>query len=299
LKIIILTGPTATGKSTLSIELAENFPFEIINCDSMQVYKYFNIGTDKPHDNVIRKYPHHLLGYVEPTTDYNVKIFTKHANKKIKEIIARGKIPLLVGGTGLYIKCLLFGIIEENDNKEKILREKLKSFETNYLYNKLKILDFESFKKINGNDRYRIVRALSYFYANGKPISAMIKQHGFQKSEFNYMKFSINFNRELLYKKINLRVDKMIEKGLIEETEHLIAEGFSDTRPMKGIGYREIKLYLNGELSKKRAIELIKQNSRKYAKRQITWFKKETDLNIIDLKNKEAFFEKVKNFLQE
>ena len=297
-KIVILTGPTATGKSSLSIELLERFPFEIINCDSMQVYKYFDIGTDKPNQEVLKKYPHHLLGYVEPDDEYDVKRYITDAYAKVDEIVKKGKIPLLVGGSGLYIKCFLYGLIDEN-GKEKEIRKKFKEFDADYLYSKLKIIDYRSYQKINKNDKYRIIRALSFYYANGKTISETRALHGFKKPKFNYFKLAIKFDRDLLYDKINRRVDFMIERGLIEETKALMERGFENSPPMKGIGYREMKLYLKGDLTKERAVELAKQNSRKYAKRQITWFKRENDIFWSDFTLKSSLFERLEKFAEE
>ncbi len=299
MKIIILTGPTATGKSDLSLKIADEFNCEIVNSDSMQVYKYFDIGTAKPSKEIIQKYPHHLLSYVEPDDNsYSVMKFVEDADNKIEEITKKGKIPLIVGGTGLYIKCLLFGIFEE-ENEKINFREKLKNIAENYGYDyistKLKLIDFKAWEKINKNDLYRIVRALDYYYRTGKLISAEREKHKFSQKRYDYIKIAIKFDREKLYEKINKRVDKMIEMGLIEETEDLIKKGYSNSRPMQGIGYREIKQYLEGKLRKKQAIELIKQNTRKYAKRQITWFKKESDINWIN--NFENAKEKIEKFL--
>ncbi len=299
MKIIILTGPTATGKSDLSLKIADEFNCEIVNSDSMQVYKYFDIGTAKPSKEIIQKYPHHLLSYVEPDDNsYSAMKFVEDADNKIEEITKKGKIPLIVGGTGLYIKCLLFGIFEE-ENEKINFREKLKNIAENYGYDyistKLKLIDFKAWEKINKNDLYRIVRALDYYYRTGKLISAEREKHKFSQKRYDYIKIAIKFDREKLYEKINKRVDKMIEMGLIEETEDLIKKGYSNSRPMQGIGYREIKQYLEGKLRKKQAIELIKQNTRKYAKRQITWFKKESDINWIN--NFENAKEKIEKFL--
>ena len=265
----------------------------------MQVYKYFDIGTAKPSKEIIQKYPHHLLSYVEPDDNsYSVMKFVEDADNKIEEITKKGKIPLIVGGTGLYIKCLLFGIFEE-ENEKINFREKLKNIAENYGYDyistKLKLIDFKAWEKINKNDLYRIVRALDYYYRTGKLISAEREKHKFSQKRYDYIKIAIKFDREKLYEKINKRVDKMIEMGLIEETEDLIKKGYSNSRPMQGIGYREIKQYLEGKLRKKQAIELIKQNTRKYAKRQITWFKKESDINWIN--NFENAKEKIEKFL--
>ena len=298
MKLLILTGPTATGKSKLSLEIADKFNCEIVNIDSMQVYKYFDIGTDKPDSLVTSQYPHHLLSYVEPDQYFDVKKYISDAEKVIYKIYEKGKIPLLVGGTGLYIKCLLYGIIDE-PQENKNIKNKLKNYDYNYLSTKLKIIDFESYKKINKNDKYRTVRALSYFYNTGSLISEQRKKHCFKNPLYNYLKLAINFNREALYEKINIRVDRMIEKGLIEETETLIDKGYDNTRPMNGIGYKEIKSLLSGKIPKERAIELIKQNSRKYAKRQITWFRKETDINWIDLLNREKWRSLIEKFLEQ
>ncbi len=297
-KILILTGPTATGKSKLSFEIADKFNIEIINIDSMQVYKYFDIGTDKPEISVLKKYPHHLISYVDPSSDYNVKQYIADADEKINEISNKGKKPLFVGGTGLYIRCFLNGIIEE-DKDDNELRKYFSQFSFDYLYTKLKIIDFDAYKKIKINDKYRVIRALSYYYNTGKLISAMWREHNFNKPRYKYLKFAISFNRDALYNKINFRVDHMIEKGLIDETVRLIEKGFSNSRPMNGIGYKEIKLFLEGKLSKSNAIDLIKQNTRKYAKRQITWFRKENDIFWIDKNKKDELFYKIEKFLQD
>ena len=282
MKIIVLTGPTATGKSDLSLKIADNFNCEIVNSDSMQVYKYFDIGTAKPYKKILKKYPHHLLSYVEPDDySYSAMRFVKDADKKIREIVEKEKIPLIVGGTGLYIKCLLFGIFqEENEDKNfrNILKKNIEKYGSEYISTKLKIIDFKSWEKINKNDSYRMVRALDFFYRTGELISAKRDEHRFAKKRYNYLKIAIKFDREKLYEKINQRVDRMIKAGLIEETENLIKRGYENSRPMQGIGYREVKDYLKGKIKKKQAIELIKQNTRKYAKRQITWFKKENDI---------------------
>ena len=297
MKIVIITGPTATGKSDLSIYLAEKFNFEIVNFDSMQVYKYFDIGTAKPPKNIIERYPHHLLSYVDPfDSTYSAGRYVNDADKKISQIIKRGKIPLFVGGTGLYIKLLLFGIFDREENTSnfrELLKEKLQIYGYQYISTKLKIIDFKAWKKINKNDAYRTIRALDYFYKTGNLISEKREIHNFSEKRYDYLKIGIKFDRDVLYKRINMRVDRMIADGLIEETEELLKKGYENTRPMNGIGYREIKLYLKGKLKKKEEIELIKQNTRKYAKRQITWFKKENDINWIDYyKSAEILIEK-------
>ena len=297
MKLVIITGPTATGKSDLSIYLSDRFNFEIVNFDSMQVYKYFDIGTAKPPKDILEKYPHHLLSYVDPLdTTYSAGRYVNDADEKIKEIAGRSNIPLFVGGTGLYIKLLLFGIFDKEEDKSTIrdlLKEKLDIYGYPYISTKLKIIDFKAWKKINKNDAYRTIRALDYFYKTGKLISEKREEHNFSEKRYEYIKIGIKFDREELYKRINSRVDKMIAEGLIEETEELLKRGYENTRPMNGIGYREIKLYLKGKIKKREAIELIKQNTRKYAKRQITWFKKERDINWIDnYKSAEILIEK-------
>ncbi len=298
-KIIILTGPTATGKSDLSIKLVEEFNCEIINSDSMQVYKYFDIGTAKPPKDILDKYPHHLLSYIDPNDNsYSAARFIEDADKKIKDIWKKNKIPLVVGGTGLYIKCLIYGIFDEENNKNfrEELKELFNQYGFNYISKKLKIIDFNAWKRINKNDSYRTIRALDYFYKTGKIISESRNKHNFSSPRYNYLKIGIKFDRKDLYEKINKRVDKMIEMGLIEETKNLIKMGFENSRPMQGIGYREIKTYLKGKIKKKEAIELIKQNTRKYAKRQITWFNKENDIHWINSYNEAVIL--IKKFLQ-
>ncbi len=297
-KVIILTGPTATGKSSLSLELADKFNFEIVNIDSMQVYKYFNIGTDKPEKSILANYPHHLIDYVEPNSEYNANIYTKDADRVVDEVVKNGKLPLFVGGTGLYIKCFLFGMIDE-DSDSQDYRNILEDKNLDYLYTKLKIIDHDSYLTINKNDKYRIVRALSYYYTTGKSISYSRNIHKFREPKYDYIKIALNFDRQSLYQKINIRVDKMVELGLFEECEELIKLGYKDSKPMNGIGYKEVKDFFCNKVRKNETIELIKQHSRRYAKRQITWFKRESDILWFYRNQKCEIYDAISKFINQ
>ena len=278
-KVIVIVGPTASGKTSLSIELAKKINGEIVSCDSMQIYKDMDIGTAKPTQEEMQGIPHYLIDNVEPNQRYSVADFKKDAENAIEEILSKGKTPIVVGGTGLYIDSLIYGI-EYNDIKldEKYREELMEISETQEglekLYEEAKKIDEKAMEKISPNDKKRIIRILEIYKATGKNKTEQEIQSRKNEVKYDYKVFGINIERPILYERINKRVDTMLEQGLIDEVKKLIRKYPEFPTAMQAIGYKEIVQYLNNELTKEEAIEKIKQETRRYAKRQITWFKR-------------------------
>ncbi|MGI9553745.1 MAG: tRNA (adenosine(37)-N6)-dimethylallyltransferase MiaA [Thermodesulfobacteriota bacterium] len=287
-KIIAVLGPTAVGKSKFAIELAKEIDAQIISADSMQIYKHFDIGTSKPLKNERKAVQHHLIDIKDPDQDFNAGLYRKAAFPIIKSLNKKNKKIIIVGGTFLYVKVLLSGLIEDvpvdrelRKNLEKINKEK----GTLFLHNKLKEIDNDSAEKININDFVRIQRALEVYYLTGTKISELQKNHGFNKKEFNVLKVSINTDKDNLNNIINERVDTMINNGLIDEVKKVRSLGYDrEIKPMRSIGYKEINQYLDKEINLENAIDLIKRDTRRFAKRQLTWLRGDDDLNWYDLK---------------
>ena len=272
---IIILGATASGKTNLSLELASQNG-EIISVDSRQVYKYMDIGTAKPSKNELLSIPHYLISIIEPNERFTAGLFKKECEKLIENIYNRGKTPFLVGGTGLYFNTILYGLSPVPSVPNYIrdfVDEKIKIRGIERIYEILAKIDPLYAKKIHKNDRQRISRAIEVFCFTKKNISSFFVEK--INNDFKFVKIGIEIDRELLYKRIDYRVDIMIKNGLIEETENLLKMGYSkDSFGMKTIGYAEIVDYIENRISKEEAIDLIKRNTRHYAKRQITWFKK-------------------------
>ncbi|MGB9678593.1 MAG: tRNA (adenosine(37)-N6)-dimethylallyltransferase MiaA [Thermoanaerobacteraceae bacterium] len=278
--IVIIAGPTASGKTRLSIDTAKNFNGEIISADSMQIYKNMDIGTAKIREAEMENIPHYLIDIVDPDYDFSVAEFERMAKAAITDIYKRNKLPIIVGGTGLYINSIVYTMNFSDFEAEPEFRNKLKKiaqrFGSKILYNRLVKEDPETAFKIHPNDTKRIIRALEVKKYTGFPISYYQKESGKRiNKEFNTIMIGLNFrNRELLYKRINDRVDNMIKNNLINEVEKLLKIGYNkNSTAMQALGYKEIIEYLNGKVSLDEATEKIKQNTRRYAKRQITWFK--------------------------
>lgn len=285
--LIILTGPTAVGKSSLSISLAKAVNGEIISADSMQVYKYMDIGTDKITKDKMGDVPHYLIDEVEPDEDFSVVKFQQYAKKYIKSIHDENKIPILVGGTGFYIQAVLYDIdFRENDSNltyRNELEQLARSKGSDYLHVMLKELDPDGGLAIHPNNTKRIIRALEYINMTGEPISAHNEEQRKKVSPYDYKYFVLNKDRKKLYERINQRVDYMIDNGLVEEVSKLISMGYTkDMVSMQGLGYKEIIDYLEGNCTLEEAIEILKRDTRHYAKRQLTWFKREKDVIWVD-----------------
>lgn len=289
-KIIFIVGPTAIGKSEAAVYFAKRIGAEIISCDSMQVYKGMDIITSKPKLTLRKKIKHYLIGTVPLSKDYDVSSYRKDALKKVKEIIARGKVPLFVGGTGLYMSILADGIFEE-DIKDELIREKLYKLAKNrgslYLHNQLKKVDFEASEKIHPNDTKRIIRALEVFKVTGKPISGLQKKRRGLRDEYEVRIFCLNAGRDKVYKKIDKRVELMFKAGLIKEVKGLLKKRLSRNASF-AIGLREIKGYLNGDYGLEAAKDMIQLKTRRYAKRQLTWFRKDKKIEWINLKDSDT-----------
>lgn len=284
---LILTGPTSVGKTSLSISLAKHINGEIISADSMQVYKYMDIGTAKIPPEEMDGVPHYLIDEFEPDEEFNVVKFQQYAKEYIKQIHDRGKIPILVGGTGFYIQAVLYDIDFTVNNSDTSYREELehmlKAKGSQCLHDLLQQIDPDSAKAIHPNNSKRIIRALEYAKLTGEKISSHNEEQKTKTSPYNYCYFVLNKERSKLYETINNRVDIMMEQGLLDEVKFLASRGYTrDMVSMQGIGYKEILAYLDGEYTLEEAVDLIKKDTRHYAKRQLTWFKREKDVLWVD-----------------
>ena len=275
--LLILLGPTGVGKTDISIKLAQKMPdIEIISADSMQIYKYMDIGTAKPDKSILKTIKHHMIDVVEPSENFDVIQYSKLATDIILDVFKRGKIPILMGGSGLYISSIinpLFTGPAKDIEYRKILEEEAKIHGKKYLYDKLSKIDPISSLKIEPNDLRRVIRALEVYKSTGKTISYLQKKAFNENPKFKYRIIGFKRGRENLYQRINLRVDKMIKDGFIEEARMLRKMGYKeDLNSMRGLGYKQVNKHFNGIYTKEEAIDLIKIETRHYAKRQMTWF---------------------------
>lgn len=285
--LIILTGPTAVGKTELSINLAKKINGEIISADSIQVYKYMDIGSAKITESEKSGIKHYLIDELNPNESFHIVLFQKLALSYMDEIYARGKIPIIVGGTGFYIQSILYDVDFDESVIDKRYRQELerlaKEKGNSYLHEMLSEVDQEAAIKIHENNVKRIIRALEFYKETGLKISEHNKEQSEKKSPYNFIYFVLNDKREDIYARINKRVDQMIEKGLVDEVKGLIEKGYTrDLVSMQGLGYKEITSYLEGDLSLEEAIYILKRDTRHFAKRQITWFKREKDVTWIN-----------------
>ena len=288
--LIILTGPTAAGKTDISIRLAEKIGGEIISADSMQVYKRMDIGTAKITEAEMHGIRHHLIDVLEPTEPFNVSVFKELADKAAEDIYSRGKIPIMVGGTGFYIQALLYDIdfSDELSDGYRVSLEAVAQTEggADKLYDQLKAVDPASCKIIHKNNVKKVIRALEFYHYNGTPISEHNSVQREKQSAYDSMYLVLTMDRAKLYSRIEKRVDIMMDNGLIEEVRVLMDEGLDDSYiSMQGIGYKEVYEYLKGNCTEEEAVYNIKQNTRHFAKRQLTWFRREKDVIWIDKDN--------------
>ena len=292
LSLIIIAGPTAVGKTALSIELAKSINASIISADSMQVYKHMDIGSAKVTKDEMQGIKHYLIDVLEPEEEFNIATFTQFAKNDIEYIKNDGKIPIIAGGTGFYIQALLYDINFDDDaNKSNEIRDRLENLITTkgneFVHNMLKEVDEKAADEIHPNNVKRVLRALEYHYLTGEKISKHNETERIKESPYNFKYFVINEDRALLYKNIDKRVDIMIENGLVDEVKALKERGLTkDNISMQGLGYKEILSYLNNDISLEEAVYIIKRDTRHFAKRQLTWFKREKDVIWI---NKEDF----------
>ena len=282
-KLVVLTGPTAVGKTKLSIELAKRIGGEIISADSMQVYKHMDIGSAKIRPEEMENIPHFLVDELEPSEEFNVVVFQQKTKQYMEEIYNRGHIPILVGGTGFYIQAVLYDINFSKDDDNHKIREELETLAkekgAEYLHEELKKIDPVSAGTIHANNIKRVIRALEYYKLTGQKISEHNEEQRQNESPYDFSYFVLNDHRELLYERIDKRVDEMVVEGLIEEVRKLKSMGYDRSFvSMQGLGYKEIFSFLEGEISLEEAIYIIKRDTRHFAKRQITWFKREKDV---------------------
>lgn len=286
-KLVILAGPTASGKTAVSVDLAKRIGGEIISADSMQIYRGMDIGTAKITADEMQGVKHYLINVSDPKEDFNIVKFQNMVKCSIEEIKKNGHIPILVGGTGFYIQSIIYDIKFDNEDDNgsirKVLEEEYDNMGADFMYEKLKKIDSISAENIHKNNKKRIIRAIEYFLINNTLISEHNELQRKKTSPYDFRFFVLNPKRDILYDRINKRVDKMVEKGLVDEVKSLIESGLSiDNISMQGIGYKEIVEYLEGNIPLDKAVENIKQNTRHMAKRQVTWFKRERDVIYID-----------------
>lgn len=275
-KIIVICGPTASGKTSLGINLANKINGEIISADSMQIYKDFSIGSSKPTEEERKQAPHHLVDFVDADKRYSVADYKEDCQKAIEDILSRGKVPIIVGGTGLYIDAIIYNIKYLQINTDYTYRKELEDIPLEDLYKRAMEIDPKAMEKISSNDRKRISRILEIYHLTGHN-KTELEAESIGDEIYDFRTFVLNWPREQLYERVNARVDKMIEQGLVDEVKGVLKKYKDFPTSMQALGYKEIKLYLEGLFTLDEAIELIKTESRHYAKRQLTWFRKYDD----------------------
>lgn len=303
--LVIIVGPTGVGKTDLSIEIAKKMNGEIISADSMQVYKYMNIGSAKPSIKERDPIPHYLMDEIDPREEFSVAQYQKKAKEYIEKILSSGKLPIIVGGTGLYVNSIIYNIdfteTVSNWDLRKQLENETRKYGNAYIHDKLRSIDPEAAARIHPNNIKRVIRALEVYYEGGEKIKDF-QESLVENPAYRYAMIGLIRDRKELYERINLRVDLMIQQGLIEEVKRLMALGLDmDAISMKGLGYKEIIRYLKGDYSLETAVETIKRDTRRYAKRQITWFKRYDQIQWFDIgayKEKKVFLHDIVNFIE-
>lgn len=287
--MLTIVGPTCSGKTTLSLLLADRVNSEIISADSRQIYKHLDIGTAKPSSEELKKYKHHFIDELDPAEDYNISKFEIDGLEKIDKIFALNKIPIVVGGSGLYVRALVDGIfnsVETDEDFRAGLVAKKEKYGNEFLYEELKKADPVSAGKMLPQNWKRIIRALEVLHLSGKPIWQHHDEHK-RQTDINFVQYGINWDRDILYQNIEARVDEMINDGLVQEVEQVLSMGYTKhMNSLNTVGYKEIISFLENEITLERAIELIKRNTRRFAKRQMTWFRKDERIKWLEIKSK-------------
>ncbi|MBU1195963.1 MAG: tRNA (adenosine(37)-N6)-dimethylallyltransferase MiaA [Proteobacteria bacterium] len=300
-KVVVICGPTGIGKTRFAIQVSQEFNGEIISADSMQVYKFLDIGTAKPDARELAAARHHLVDFLDPKQDFDAGMYVNAADKAIKDIVNSGRLPIVAGGTGLYIKALIHGLFRSYPVNARVIEKYMKQVQEKgpeHLHERLTQCDPESAQKIHAHDTFRVVRALEIFETNGVRMSACQKEHQFGQKRYETLKIGLHMDRKILYERINRRVDVMIQQGLYEEVLHLIENGYSpDLKSMQSIGYKHMALYIKGIVDWDEAVRLLKRDSRRYAKRQFTWFNKDTDIHWLGHDRFDTASDLIKEFL--
>ncbi len=304
-KIIVIVGPTAVGKTYVSIELAKKLGTEIISADSMQIYKGMDVGTAKIMDEEKQGIVHHMIDLINPDEDYSVSDFKTEAEKNIDDMLSRGKIPVIVGGSGLYVNSLIYNLDFSNAKSNDKLRDYYSYYHKEHgedaLYEKLKKIDPESAEKIHKNNVKRVIRALEVYDLTGRKFSETNTDIRKKSSKYDFILIGLSMDRKILYERINQRVDKMIDDGLVGEVKSLLHKGFEKKLiSMQAIGYKEIIEFLEGNINLEEAVNILKQNTRHFAKRQFTWFLKDENVkwfNIEDANKIDASLEQIYEYL--
>ena len=300
-KVIIIGGPTGIGKTAVAIRAAQRFGGEIVNADSMQIYRFMNIGTANPTTNEQSLVKHHLIDIINPDQPFDTVRFADMAGKIIIQLVEKQVLPLVVGGTGLYIKALTHGLFRENSSDPEVRNELHQIAETHgseRLYRNLKQIDPATADRLHPNDTFRIIRALEVHRVTGIPISDFHNRHGFSDQPYRVLKIGLDMDRKILYDRIDRRVDAMIQEGLVEEVKQLLAAGYSaDLKAMQSIGYRHMADFIEGRLEWDKALDTMKRDTRRYAKRQLTWFRKDPEMIWFHPEQVDKIAEKIEAFV--
>jgi len=284
--LIVICGPTAVGKTALALALAEDYPLEVVSADSRQVYRLMDIGTAKPSAEERVALPHHLLDVVWPDEPFDAARYAQLASSAIEDVLARGRMPVLVGGTGLYIRVLTEGLaaVPAGDQKVRdVLRQRAVELGSPALHRELAAVDPEAANMLHPNDLVRITRALEVFELTGQPLSVRQREHGFRDRRYRLLKIGLFLERSELYRRIDERAQAMFSDGLVEETDRLLAAGYHPgLKSLQTIGYREAVRLLQGEISRETALSDLQQATRRYAKRQLTWFRADSEMIWVD-----------------
>ncbi|MFO7749362.1 MAG: tRNA (adenosine(37)-N6)-dimethylallyltransferase MiaA [Desulfobacteraceae bacterium] len=299
--VVVVCGPTGIGKTGFAIELARRFNGEIIGADSMQIYRYMDIGTAKPDRNEQAAVTHHMVDVADPDENFDAARFARMADRALQEILQRGRLPIVAGGTGLYIKALLYGLFRGRSADSSViqaLEQEVKAKGAPALHKRLEQSDPESAAKIHPHDAFRIVRALEVLTTTGKTISSFQNSHEFSRKRYNAFKIGLSMDREKLYRRIDQRVDLMLDQGLIDEVENLRKMGYScGLKSMQSIGYRHVCGFLDGKVSFDETLRLFKRDTRRYAKRQFTWFRNQEEMTWLEPKETDMAENLVRAFL--
>lgn len=300
--VIVICGPTSVGKTSVGIELAKYFNGEIVSADSMQIYRYMNIGTAKPTEAEQAEVPHHMINIIDPDEPFDAETYSTMARKKIRSLANKGTVPFIVGGTGFYIKALEYGLFDPGPSNPTIrerLRAEAETYGPDFLYEQLIKADPDIATNIHPNDTYRIIRALEVYEMTGKGISIHQNNHSFSDNLFRVLKISLQMERKELYERIDQRVDWMIEAGFVDEVQGLLNRGYhAGLKSMQSIGYRHITDFINKQISWDDAVRTMKRDTRRYAKRQFAWFNADDSVKWFEPRQMEQLHSLVDGFLQ-